>query len=232
MLASALSEKQIQLVSNFQELIAVPFHGTMNAVCWERKLAGDFEEVVNKIALSGNMVSLEEADLLSLELSEAGNVAREILLHDFNLLKAHGALPVLNVIEYYERDDAVSFFATDVYSFHVDRSPIPSETFLCTYFGEASELLPNAQAEQKILIPEIRKKLFELYDGPEDGFEEFLSEYFFDLHYQAKPGASPINLGLGHLWKLAIDHPGQQSLPCVHRAPIEKPGQKRLLLIC
>jgi hypothetical protein len=232
MLALSPSEKQIQLVSNFQELITVPFQGAMNAACWERELEGDFEEIVNKVALDGNMASLDEEDLLSLHLSEAGNVARELLLTDFNLLKAHGAQPVLNVIEYYERDDVFPLFPTDVYSYHVDRSPIPSETFLCTYYGAASEILPNAQAQQKILIPEIREQLRKLYDGPNLGFESFLVENFFDLHYQAKPDASHINLGLGHLWKLAVDHPGQQSLPCVHRAPVEKPGQKRLLMIC
>lgn len=232
MLASPLSEKQILLVSSFQSLVTIPFKGAMNAVCWERKLEGDFEEIVDKVTLNGNMASLEEADLLSLELSEAGNVAREILLKDLKLLKTHGAQPVLNVIEYYDRDDSLPFFSTDVYSFHVDRSPIPSETFLCTYYGEASEILPNSQATQKILIPEIRAQLIKLYDGPEGGFEDFLSEYFFDLHYQAKPNASPIKLGLGQLWKLAIDHPGQQSLPCVHRAPVEKQGQKRLMIIC
>lgn len=232
MLDLSLSEKQIQLVSNFQDLVAIPFHGIRNAICWERELEGDFEEVVNKVVIDANMISLEEEELLSLNLSKAGNAAREILLRDLNLLKAHGALPVLNVIEYYERDDAFPLFPTDVYSFHVDRSPIPSETFLCTYYGAASELLPNVQAQQKILIPEIHEQLRKIYDGPDEGFETFLSENFFDLHYEAKPDSSPINLGLGHLWKLAIDHPGQQSLPCVHRAPVEKPGEKRLLMIC
>jgi hypothetical protein len=232
MLALSPSEKQIQLVSNFQELVAIPFHGTRNAACWERELAGDFEEIVNKVAIDANMVSLEEEDLLSLNLTEAGNTAREILLRDLNLLKAHGAQPVLNVIECYERDDAFPLFPTDVYSFHVDRSPIPSETFLCTYYGAASEILPNAQAQQKILIPEIREQLRKIHDGADEGFESFLIENFFDLHYQAKPNASPINLDLGHLWKLAIDHPDQQSLPCIHRAPVEKLGQRRLLMIC
>ena len=103
---------------------------------------------------------------------------------------------------------------------------------LCTYHGASSEILPNAQAQQKVLIPEIREELKKLYDGPENGFESFLSEYFFDLHYKAKPNAKPISLGLGHLWKLAIDHPECQVPPCVHRAPKEKNGEKRLLLIC
>lgn len=92
--------------------------------------------------------------------------------------------------------------------------------------------MPNDQVQQKVLIPEIRAKLKELYDGVEVGFENFLAEYFFDLHYQAKPEATPTNLGLGHLWKLAVDHPTQQVLPCVHRAPIENEGEYRLLLIC
>ena len=83
-----------------------------------------------------------------------------------------------------------------------------------------------------MLAPEIRAQLKKLYGGPEQGFEAFLSEHFFDLHYQAKPTAQPINLGLGNLWKLAVDHPESNVLPCVHRAPVEKTGQKRLLMIC
>jgi hypothetical protein len=76
------------------------------------------------------------------------------------LLSDFGASPTLNLIQNYERDDELNFISTDVYSFHVDRSPIPTDTFLCTYHGAASEILPNDQVEQKILIPEIREKLF------------------------------------------------------------------------
>ncbi len=96
----------------------------------------------------------------------------------------------------------------------------------------ASDIIPNEQAEQKVLIPEIRKKLAALHNGPSQEFENFLKENYFDLHYQAQPLAVPINLGLGHLWRLAVIHPKQQSLPCIHRAPIEKEGEYRLLLIC
>jgi hypothetical protein len=92
--------------------------------------------------------------------------------------------------------------------------------------------LPNAEAQQKILVPEIREQLKQLYGGPEAGFETFLTDHFFDLHYQATPGAQPISLGTGHLWRLAIDHPDSKVLPCVHRAPMEKIGEPRLLLIC
>ena len=173
---------------------------------------------------------MDEEALRELQLSEKGQLARNILLNDLKLLTAHGAAPVLNVIKCYDRDDDYPFFPTDVYSFHVDRSPIPSDTFLCTYSGDPSEILPNAQAIQKVLVPEIRDGLKKLYGGEPEGFESFLSEYFFDLHYLATPAARPVNLGLGNLWKLAVDHPDSPVPPCVHRAPKEK--MSRLLLIC
>ena len=44
--------------------------------------------------------------------------------------------------------------------------------------------------------------------------------------------AKIIQLGIGNLWKLAVDHPKMKVEPCIHRAPEEKSGQKRLLLIC
>ena len=229
---SEAENEQIQFVSSFDDLVSTPFRGKLNAACWKRELKGDFSEIVNKIELNGNMTTIEPEDLLELELSKQGQLAREILLNDWKLLEALGASPILNVIAHYERDDAFPSFPADVYSFHVDRSPIPVHTFLCTYHGDASEILPNHQAQQKILIPEVRAKLKKLYSGPDEGFEEFLSENFFDLHYQPLPNAQPINLGVGHLWKLATDHPNNQSLPCVHRAPDENSGQRRLLLIC
>ena len=182
--------------------------------------------------MTENMMELDVDDLMELDPSEEGNLARKILLNDMEMLTAHGASPILNIIENYERDDGFPFLPTDVYSFHVDRSPIPTDTFLCTYHGEASDILPNSQAQQKILIPEIRQELKKLYDGNDEGFEAFLSDYFFDLHYQAIPNSNPINLGIGHLWRLAVDHPESQVLPCIHRAPEEKDGQTRLMLIC
>lgn len=223
-------ENQIHHVTNFQDLVSTPFQGRMNAICWSRELTGDFSEIVEKIALDGNITVIEQEELLDLQLTEQGQIAREILLNDLKLLEAYGASPILNVIKSYDRDD--SFFPTDVYSFHVDRSPIPTNTFLCTYYGESSDILPNSQATQKVLIPEIRDEIKKLYDGADEGFESFLSEHFFDLHYQAEPDANLINLGLGNIWRLAVDHPESQVPPCVHRAPTEKPGEKRLLLIC
>ena len=223
---------QIGKVSSFSELVNTDFKGKRNALCWHRNLEGDFNELVGQLQIKGNITEVYPKDLLALQLSEKGNVAREIILNDLQLLTDFGASPSLNLIKCYERDDAFDFISTDVYSYHVDRSPIATDTFLCTYHGAASDIIANEQAEQKILIPEIRKKLTALHNGSSEEFEDFLKENYFDLHYQAKPDAKPINLGLGHLWRLAVDHPKQQVLPCIHRAPIEKDGELRLLLIC
>ncbi|MBP9788667.1 MAG: DUF1826 domain-containing protein [Acinetobacter sp.] len=223
---------QIKVVSTFSELVNFNFQGTVNAMCWHRDLVGDFKEIVTKLELKENITEVSIDDLLALQLSENGHSAREIILKDIQLLSNFGASPSLNLLKSYERDDELDFISTDVYSYHIDRSPIETDTFLCTYHGAASDIAPNDQVEQKILIPEIREKLKKLHDGQDTEFETFLEEYFFDLHYQPKPDIEPINLGLGHLWRLAVDHPTQQVLPCVHRAPTENDGEYRLLLIC
>ncbi len=223
---------QIHCVTSFQDLVSMPFHGKINAICWTRKLIGNFSEIANKIELNENIAVLDEDELFNLQLSEQGQLAREILLNDLKVLKAYGKAPILNLIKCYERDETYPFFPTDVYSFHVDCSPVPTDTFLCTYYGESSEILPNAQATQKVLVPEIRDELKKIYRGADEGFESFLSEHFFDLHYLPKPEARPISLGLGNLWRLAVDHPESKVLPCLHRAPKEKNGQNRLLIIC
>lgn len=226
------AEHHIQCVSNFQDLVATPFRGDVNAIGWTRALPGDFAEIVDKLALDGNLMTVAPKALQELVLTEQGQLAREVILTDLKLLKDHGAAPVLNLIRCYDRDDSYPFFPTDVYSFHVDRATVPADTFLCTYYGEPSDILPNEAAEQKVLVPEIRQALRELHGEGEADFDAFLAEYFFDLHYRAKPGARPVSLGVGHLWRLAIDHPEREVLPCVHRAPQEKNGQNRLMMIC
>ena len=231
MIDSSQAQQQILHVTNFRDLVSTPFQGDINAMCWRRELVGDFAEIVNKVEQNEEDITvLGEEALHELQLSKKGQLARDILLNDLKMLTTHGAAPVLNVIKCYDRDDAYPFFPTDVYSFHVDRSPIPTDTFLCTYYGDPSEILPNSDAIQKILVPEICDELKKLYEGPDEGFEAFLMDNFFDLHYQAQPNALPISLGLGHLWRLAIDHPESKVRPCVHRAPKEKTS--RLLLIC
>lgn len=232
MINTSTNHNHIKVVSTFHDLINSRFYDETNAICWHRNLIGDFKEIVEKLELKENITEVFIEDLLALQLSENGNNARETVLKDFQLLTDYGALPSLNLLKCYERDEELDFISTDVYSYHVDRSPIETDTFLCTYYGPASDILAHNQVEQKILIPEIREKLKELHVGSEAEFESFLKEYFFDLHYQAKSGTQPFNLGSGHLWRLAVDHPNQQVPPCVHRAPIENKDEYRLLLIC
>ena len=226
------NNRQIGIVSTFSELVTTDFKEEINALCWYRNLEGDFKEIVNKLQLKENITEVEPKDLVALQLSEKGNMARKIILKDIRLLADLGASPSLNLLKCYERDEEFDYLSTDVYSFHVDRSPIATDTFLCTYHGTASDIISNDHAEQKILIPEIREKLKALHNDPSEEFEYFLQENYFDLHYQIKPNSTPTNLGVGHLWRLAVDHPKQQVPPCIHRAPIEKEGEYRLLLIC
>ena len=223
---------QLRTVTAFSELVDTPFKGKTNALCWSRNLQGNFQEIVEKLELTDNITEVTADDLLELSLTTQGSIARDIILNDMQLLTDIGALPSLNLIQHYERDDEFDFISTDVYSYHVDRSPIATDTFLCTYYGAASDIIANDQVEQKILIPEVREQLRALYDGPDTEFDAFLTEYFFDLHYAAKENAQPINLGIRHLWRLAVDHPEKKVQPCVHRAPVENIGEYRLLLIC
>ena len=224
--------ESIKQVASFDELITTDFAYSMNAICWERTLEGDFSEIVNKLTDIDTTIQIGEEQLTQLLLSPKGQLARKTLLEDFQQLKAIGASPELNVLKDYERDKDYAVFPKDVYSFHVDRSPIPVATFLCTYYGDSSEIVSNTDAVQKILLPEIRSELRKLYKGTEEGFDAFLIENFYDLHYQTNQNAKIIQLGVGNLWKLAVDHPKMKVAPCIHRAPEERSSQKRLLLIC
>lgn len=226
------SLETVKQVASFEELITTDFAYSMNAICWERTLEGDFSEIVNKLTDIDTTIQIDEEQLTQLLLSPKGQLARKTLLEDFQQLKAIGASPELNILKDYERDEDYAVFPTDVYSFHVDRSPIPVATFLCTYYGDSSEIVSNTDAVQKILLPEIRSELRKLYKGTEEGFDAFLIENFYDLHYQTNQNAKIIQLGVGNLWKLAVDHPKMKVAPCIHRAPEERSSQKRLLLIC
>ena len=144
-----MSDGQIKVLDSFEALTSTLFEGATNALCWKRDLIGDFSEIVQQVTLKSNMVELGQDELRSFDLSKQGKNAREIILNDLEMLTSHGASPTLNLIKHYEKDDAFPFFPTDVYSFHVDRSPIPTDTFLCTYSGDSSEILPNEQAQQK-----------------------------------------------------------------------------------
>ena len=169
MSADLSQHAHIKVVDTFHDLVNTRFQGLNNAVCWQRNLAGDFQEIASKLSLDDDITEIFRDDLMALDLTEAGKIARDIILQDMQLLSDMGAQPSLNLLKCYERDEEFDFISTDVYSFHVDRSPIETDTFLCTYIGAASDLIANDQVEQKVLIPEIRAKLRELYDGPEIG---------------------------------------------------------------
>ncbi|KDN53662.1 hypothetical protein FEM21_32230 [Flavobacterium seoulense] len=141
-----LENNQIEVVNTFDELINTCFQGTINALVWSRNLVGDFKEIVDKLQLKEDITEVFIEDLLALQLSEEGQLAREIILADLQLLTKFGALPSLNLLKSYERDEEFDFISTDVYSYHVDRSPVATDTFLCTYYGAASDILPNNQA--------------------------------------------------------------------------------------
>ena len=49
------TSNQIQCVTNFQNLVSVPFQGEINAICWTRNLMGDFAEIADKIELHENI---------------------------------------------------------------------------------------------------------------------------------------------------------------------------------
>ena len=77
---------QISVVSSFSELVNSKFQGKMNALCWHRDLVGDFKEIVAKLELKENITEVSIEDLLTLKLSEEGNLAREIILNDYSAL--------------------------------------------------------------------------------------------------------------------------------------------------
>jgi hypothetical protein len=222
----------IRYVRSFEELVSAKFSGEVNALCWPRQLAGDFGEIVRKLAAGPGISGIDDERLNGLSLSDAGKIAREILRADQALLRAHDLLPVLDCIDGYLNHDDDGLMSTHVQSFHVDSATDEADTYLCTYFGSASEGLRNCEALRRVDIPETRALLLENYGGADDdGFREFLTDNFFDLHYAPLPDAQPWNFGVGPLWRIACEYPGSPVLPCVHRAPATIPGQPRLLLI-
>ena len=224
---------RIRGVGSFEELMATPFADGVNALCWERSLVGDFSEVVAKLSAVRGITTLEEEELLQLELSDAGKAAVKAMLGDQQLLREHGLDPVLDCVNGYLAVEDDSPVRTDVCSFHADSATALAETFLCTYFGASSEGLSNEDAVRRVDIPETRAALLSLYGGEDDeGFLDFLSENCFDLHYAAKPEAKPWQFGVGNLWRIAVQYPGSPVSPCIHRAPDPVEGRPpRLLLL-
>ncbi|MBP6507080.1 MAG: hypothetical protein KA257_05900 [Opitutaceae bacterium] len=224
---------RIKAVGSFEELLATPFGDGINALCWPRTLAGDFGEIVAQLARGEGIIALDEARLNSLTLSAAGRTARDSLVADLQRLRAQSLAPELNCIHAYPRDDTAALVPTDVYSFHADSAPVPTDTWLCTYHGPASEGLRNEEAQKRVDDPAIRAALLQEYGGADDAdFREYLSANSYDLHYAPLPHAQPFSFGVHHLWRIATDYPDSPVPPCIHRAPATQPGHPpRLLLI-
>lgn len=223
---------RIKVVKSFQELVAATFDDGVNALCWQRSLPGDFGEVVQRLGTREELTTLDESRLRALPVSAAGKAAIEILLEDQRLLRDLGLAPVLDCIRNYPRD-LEGPVSTDVYSFHVDRAPIATDTYLCTYHGPASEGLRNDEAQQRVNFPQTRAELLKRFGGEDNAdFREHLRENCYDLHYAPSAQARLFSLGVGNLWRVAVEYPGSPAPAFIHRAPPISPGQPtRLLLI-
>ncbi len=222
----------VRRVGSFEELRATPFADGVNALCWERSLPGDYAEVIAKLGRGAGIVALEDERLRALDLGPAGRLAAEAMLADQTLLREHDLAPSLNCVYDCVRGPDAGIVPTDVTSFHVDSAPVEVDTWLCTYFGACSEGLRPEDALLKVELPEIRAGLLKEYGGADDaGFAEFLHEHSYDSHYAPKPGATPYPFGTFSLWRIATRWPGSPVPPCVHRAPENRPGSPRLLLI-
>lgn len=225
---------RIRIVGSFDDLVNASFGPEVNAICWERQLPGDFDEIAALLQDEEDIVSLDEEAIENLRprLSAQGCIAADILLADRQLLQERGLLPSLECVPRYPRDDdnAVS---TDVYSFHADRAPVQADTYLCSYNESSSEGLDNASAQRRIDNPVTRQKLQDLFtkEGG-DSFDEFLREHCYDLHYAPLPNAVRYSFGIGNMWRIAVEYPGCPVAPCIHRAPDTVDGRPpRLLLI-
>jgi hypothetical protein len=219
-------------VTRFEAMVSATFGDGENAICWPRVLAGDFAEVLRHLNPEPGITTLEAEQLLALPLSAAGRVAVEVMLKDQRLLRDQGLDPVLDCVNGYLPVEDTGPLRTDVCSFHADSATVPADTWLCTYQGASSEILPHAEAIRRVDMPETRAHLLRHYGGADDaGFAEYLNDHYFDLHYAPLPSAKPLSLGVGNLWRIAIEYPDCPVPPCIHRAPDPVPGQPRLLLI-
>lgn len=218
------------IANSFAELVERRFVDGVNALCWPRTLDGDFAEIVRVLAPADGVVAVDIDTLASLDLSEAGRIAADAIIHDMQKLDELGRDPVLNCITRYERDERGLAIATDVHSFHVDRAPIEYDTWLCTYWGASSEGLDNDEARRLLDDPALRSALQSHYGLDDERFRDLVHDESFDLHYAPIDGARPYSFGVGNLWRVACDWPGSPVPPCIHRAPAS--DEPRLLLIC
>lgn len=104
MLPTGYLRLRVVTVTSFEAVIAIPFLDGVNAVCWQRSVQGDFDEVVRQLAISDDITSIDEARLMSLDVSKAGREALDLLLDDQRLLRAVSHEPSLDCVRRYQRD--------------------------------------------------------------------------------------------------------------------------------
>lgn len=226
---------RIKIVGSFDELVTTSFGPRVNALCWQRKLIGNFDELAACFKREDDVVSLDEPliNALRKNLSATGRLAADALLEDQRQLQERGLLPSLECVPRYLRDENSSIVPTDVYSFHADRATVKADTYLCSYNEAATQGLRNDMAQRRVDMPETRGRLLALFqqEGGDD-FETYLRENCYDLHYAPLENAAMFSFGLGNLWRIAVEYPGSPVPPCLHRAPDTIPGRPpRLLLI-
>lgn len=222
----------VRVVHSFEELVRTPLANGVNALCWERRIEGDFRQIAAHFSSPEGVVGLERDELESTAWSPDAKQAARAIVEDYDRLTALGQQPEINRVTEYVRDTRSVSIATDVYSFHVDRSPVPLDTWLCTYYGAPTQGLSPEAATLRVAEPAVRAELLRRFGGPDDqDFAAYLEEHNYDLHYRPTPGAVPWSFGVGHLWRLSTAWPGNPALPCIHRAPLDTAGAARLLLI-
>ncbi len=226
----------VRRVRSFEEWRTASFAGNQNAVCWQRDLDGDFDEVaqalVDPSGASDAVTAVAPDRLLSLDLTPAGESAAATIVRDLDRLRELGHDPELSHVMGYPIDPD-DILPTHVYSFHVDSADAPTETLLCSYTAPASEGLCPRQAQRAVDVPAIRAQLLAQYGGADDAaFHAYLHELHYDLHFVPFPNVTPFPFGVGHLWRLAVEHPASPVHACIHRAPTPAEGAgPRLLLI-
>ena len=79
---------RLKVVGSFHALVRTPFADGINALCWPRALPGDFREVVEALGIGEGIVTVDDSCLHRLALSDAGKMARDLLLADQQMLRA------------------------------------------------------------------------------------------------------------------------------------------------
>lgn len=222
----------VGIVGSFDELVSTPFAGEVNALCWPRQLSGNFAEIEQSLPEIDGITTLDEEDLRGLTLSPMGKIARDELINDQRLLTAQSLQPSLDLVPSGEPDLDQGPVRTDVGDWHVDSATIEADTYLCSYYGAATEGVLNADVICQPDIPTTRETLRQIFGGKDDSaFTAYLTEHFYDLHYAPKPNPRIFSFGTSHLWRIATKYPGSPVRPSVHRAPFTKADQPRRLLL-